>query len=69
MNLDETICKSPKCNAPIYWAISDRGTRIPLDVTPRTDGNIIFRDGRAHTITMFDQVGEHEARFMVHWAT
>ncbi len=70
MKLEQSVCKSPECGAPIYWAIVDKTRkRIPVDVTPTKDGNIIFRDGFAHYVTMFDQVGEHDARFTSHFAT
>ena len=66
--LEETVCKS--CAAPIYFAIVDKTRkRIPIDVTPVTNGNIIFVDGFAHYVTMFDQVGEHDPLFISHFAT
>jgi hypothetical protein len=70
MKIQQSVCKSPNCGAEIYWAVIDTSRKtIPLDVTPTKDGNIIFRDGFAHVVTMFDQVGEHEARFTSHFAT
>ena len=34
------ICKS--CGAPIQWAITPAGKRIPIDKEPVEDGNIIL---------------------------
>ena len=67
MSLEESTCRS--CGAAIYWTHTDRGKRIPLDVAPKKNGNIIIRDGRAHYVGIFDQVGEHEATFVSHFAT
>lgn len=33
-----TTCKS--CEAPISWAITPDGRRLPIDATPSTAGNI-----------------------------
>jgi hypothetical protein len=41
-------CRS--CGAPIRWAITDHGNRIPLDPEPAEVGNLILvqRDGQLH---------------------
>lgn len=36
-------CRS--CGAPIEWARTPKGKRIPLDVEPRPDGNLAFVAG------------------------
>ena len=38
------------CHAPIFWAITDKGRRIPLNVAPRRDGNVLIsrRGGVTH---------------------
>jgi hypothetical protein len=41
-------CRS--CDAPIEWAITTKGSRIPLDVGLHDDGNIDVVDGIAHVV-------------------
>jgi hypothetical protein len=43
-------CRS--CGAPIDWAITVRGSRIPLDIGRRLgpDGNVSVVDGIAHVV-------------------
>lgn len=43
-----TTCKS--CAAPIEWARTQKGHRIPLDPTPSETGNILLQDGIAVVI-------------------
>lgn len=52
-------CRS--CNAPIEWAITDNGRRIPLDVDDGQPGNIVVDDGIAHVVT--DGQGTHRSHF------
>lgn len=35
-------CRS--CDAPIIWAVTNRGTNIPIDAEPSSDGNIRLID-------------------------
>ena len=47
-------CRS--CHAPIEWAITPKGSRIPLDVGTYSDGNIVVdADGVAHVIGALDE--------------
>ena len=41
-----SACRS--CGAPIKWARTPKGRRIPLDPDPVPDGNIVLRGGVAH---------------------
>ena len=42
-------CRS--CDAPIEWAYTPKGSRIPLDPGTRPDGNInVDHDGIAHIV-------------------
>jgi len=41
-------CKS--CHAPIEWALTAKGSRIPLDPGDHDDGSIVVRDGVAYVI-------------------
>lgn len=36
-------CRS--CDAPIEWAITPKGQRMPLDVASHPDANLIIDDG------------------------
>lgn len=39
-----TIFRCRSCNAPVRWAITERGRRMPLDVEPSDEGNILLQD-------------------------
>jgi hypothetical protein len=34
------VCSS--CNAPIVWALTERGKRMPVDAEPVEDGNVLL---------------------------
>lgn len=54
---DNTKCKS--CGAPIRWAITEKGRRMPLDPAPRPDGNVTLRTGVGNaTIAVVGQGGD-----------
>ena len=36
------VCRS--CGAPLLWALTERGRRIPLDRNPVPDGNIEIKE-------------------------
>lgn len=58
-------CRS--CDAPIIFARTTKGARIPLDAEPNPAGNIELRQGIAHVVT-----GERDPdvqRYMPHHAT
>lgn len=53
-------CRS--CEAPIEWAITEKGRRIPLDVDDGQPGNIVITaDGVAHVVA--DGEGTHRTHF------
>lgn len=66
-----TTCRS--CNAPIIWAPTSAGRKMPLDAEPVTDGNVkITEDGIAHVLSDHDLVVERmmgEPLFKSHFAT
>lgn len=33
-------CRS--CRSPITWCVTENGKRIPIDPTPRADGNLVL---------------------------
>lgn len=58
-------CRS--CGAPITWAITDNGKRIPLDAEPAPNGNLILVDGVARTPRIDDDVPF--LQYVSHFAT
>lgn len=43
------LCDS--CRAPIFWAVTAAGKKMPLDAEPVADGNVVLIDGRAKVLT------------------
>lgn len=43
------------CEAPIEWALTPKGSRIPLDVGAHADGNIVVDDGVARVLNAHDE--------------
>jgi hypothetical protein len=58
-------CRS--CGAPITWAITDQGKRMPLDAEPNPAGNVRLTLTNA-VVLRKDEVYDGP-RFMPHWAT
>jgi hypothetical protein len=48
------LCKT--CGAPIDWAITEKGRRIPLDVDSHPKANVIVDDGIARIVEPGDGV-------------
>lgn len=68
--LDATSrCRS--CHAPIAWRRTPAGSRIPLDPTPRDDGNVAIVDMGAVTLTATEAAcaDPSVARYASHFAT
>lgn len=42
-----TVRHCRNCRAPIRWEVTSHGKRIPLDIDPNPDGNVILREGVA----------------------
>lgn len=78
----DTRAKCRACDAPIIWAVTERGKAMPLDADPDPAGNVIMTgankvgsNGHAgpeikvlgNTADMFG--GEPEVRYMPHHAT
>lgn len=63
------LCRS--CRAPIEWAITEKGKRIPLDVAaaPSSDGNIVVSEtpGPQANLAIVVPVGEGDR--ISHFAT
>lgn len=77
---DRSACRTTECSAPIVWALSSKGTRSPIDLTPDGTGNIILevleqpdpRTGcrfKAHVLGPSDVVDPEVLRFTSHFAT
>lgn len=45
------------CAAPILWALTDAGNKMPLDPRPREDGNVAFV-GRLMSIAVFGKAAK-----------
>lgn len=65
-------CRS--CRAPVTWAITDLGNRIPLDLTPVADGNIVVIGHQAGTtvvrvVTIDEPAPAGAPRYVSHFAT
>jgi hypothetical protein len=64
-------CRS--CKAPITWATTENGKRIPVDPKPRADGNLVLLGagrGGAPLAVIFNAV-QHAGRqrYVSHFAT
>jgi hypothetical protein len=62
------------CRAPVTWAVTEAGKRMPLDPQPNADGNqAAYKDGTGGWRTRQLKAGEepyrHEKRYMPHFAT
>jgi hypothetical protein len=58
-------CRS--CDAPIEWAITTKGQRIPLDPEPGPGGNLVLVDGVARHPTLGE--GVPYLQYTSHFAT
>jgi hypothetical protein len=58
-------CRS--CNAPIKWAYTIKGKRIPLDPNPSPEGNIELINGIAEVVGPSDNPAD--IRHISHFAT
>ncbi len=57
------------CQAPILWIKTPKGKSMPLDATPRPDGNVVIRDGLAVVLTAIEKAQplDGQRRFLAHW--
>jgi hypothetical protein len=63
-----------KCRAPVLWALTAMGKRMPLNPQPDPDGNAAaYRDGtgrwRARVLHKDEHPLGYERRYMPHFAT
>jgi len=63
-----------RCGARIEWALTYQGKRMPVDATPRDDGNVaVHRDAagvlHARVITGTAPLNHGEKRAVAHFAT
>lgn len=65
------VCKS--CKAPVIWAETSAGKRMPIDATPVADGNLRLMhgpgSGKVLVITGAPPEGSEEPRFVSHFST
>lgn len=68
-----SACRS--CGAPVFWLLTERGKRIPIDDEPVEDGNIVIRwdwdkgENVAHYVGKDEEIGSDEERYVSHFAT
>lgn len=62
-----TVCRS--CGAPIQWAHTATGGRMPLDPEPVPHGNVRLVDGVAHVLSRGAAWDGVEPRYRSHFAT
>lgn len=62
-------CRS--CKAPILWCRTTLGNLMPVDAEPVADGNIVLKDGTAHTLSKADlfEPMVDGPRYRSHYAT
>ncbi len=66
-------CRS--CHAPIVWAMTDAGKRMPLDPMPTTTGTVALLQGSERRARVLPAAELEAARaegktlFTPHWAT
>ncbi len=73
-------CRS--CRAPIWWGLTAKGRRMPLDLAPTEDGNVVIERvdaligigaddplPRVRVLRKDDVVGRDTPRYVAHWAT
>jgi len=64
-------CRS--CDAPVDWALTEAGRRMPVDAGERPDGNLAVsghgRMMRARALKDGEQPAEGERRTVSHYAT
>lgn len=64
---EQSRCRS--CGAPIWWAVTEKGGRMPLDPDPVPDGNVVINNyGVAVVITPGDWTHDGQ-RYVAHFAT
>ena len=73
MSPDTVFGECRSCKAPIRWAITAKGKRMPLDPDPNEDGNVTLKlvEGVWHA-TVHGNPAEIRAdakRFISHFAT
>ena len=66
-----SACSS--CSAPIRWAVTGAGARIPLDPDPVADGNLVIEvdtdPPEVRFVSKARPAPDGAARFVTHFAT
>jgi hypothetical protein len=58
-----------RCGAPMTWAVTPTGSKLPLDPEPRSDGNVIYEGGLARFISGEMRRTYTGDRYVSHFAT
>jgi hypothetical protein len=65
------LCRS--CEAPIIWAVTEKGKPIAIDVKPATDGNVLLigsvHNPVAHVLANGTAQDSTTVRYRSHWAS
>lgn len=67
---DPGTCFYEGCRAPILWAVTVLGRRMPLDPDPTPDGIVIeLADGHVRVLDETERQHFKGTRWTAHWAT
>jgi hypothetical protein len=61
--------KCQSCGAPIRWAKTTTGRRMPLDAQPVSNGNVVLTDGGTLAVPRNDELHSGSPRYRSHFAT
>jgi hypothetical protein len=66
--VNQTTCRA--CSAPIFFALTVNSRRIPIDVEPCEDGNVVVVGDMAVILTKeMMAAGVQGKRYRAHWAS
>jgi hypothetical protein len=67
------VTRCGSCGAAIFWAKTQIGKRIPIDLEPRADGNLVVRRAQAGVVAVplakAGELGPDEVLHVSHFAT
>jgi hypothetical protein len=63
------MTKCSKCGATMFFGAVANGKRMPLNVEPAKDGNVVIRDGIVRVLRQGEEPEKGELRYVSHFAT
>lgn len=58
------------CGAPMVWARTAKGKRIPLDPEPTPGGNVVYVDDETVAVLGRGAAAQYQgSRYVSHWVT